>query len=69
MSRRRQPGGRPSGFLLALAMVLAMAACLLSGVSTPAWADGEHTHTIGEGESAQTIIFQPWDKTDSLPSA
>ena len=68
MSRRRQPGGRPSGFLLALAMVLAMAACLLPGVSTPAWADGEHTHTIGEGESVQTITFQPWDKTDSLPT-
>ena len=26
-----------------------------------------HTHTIGEGESAQTIVFTAWDKYDSLP--
>ena len=26
-----------------------------------------HTHTIGEGDNAKTITFQPWDNDDSLP--
>ncbi len=52
------------GVLLSLALALA----LLSGLSAAAYANKPpHTHTIGEGDSAETIEFEPWDNTTSLP--
>ncbi len=53
------------GILFSLVMVLGS----LFVVNTTALADSsEHTHTIGTGESAQTITFTKWESTNSLPS-
>ena len=61
---KQKNGKRLLSFLVTLTMVIS----LLPGMSLTAYADGQHIHTIGGGESAQTITFQPWNKTDSLPT-